>query len=79
MFKKFAIIGSSLGALLIAPVAFAAADADVINAATTTATTMKENIVGAIIPSLPLVIAAGILILAVMVVWRLGKRFVGGR
>lgn len=70
---------STLGTLIAPFVAFAAADQDVIDAATSTATTMKENLVDSISAALPIVIIAGVLVLAIFVVWRLGRRFVGGR
>lgn len=83
MSKKIALYGAGLattiGSLMLGATCFAAADQDVIDAATTTASTMKENLTGAIIPSLPYLIAAGILVLAIVVVWRLGKSFVRGR
>lgn len=78
--KKFGItISTILGSLVLGASAFAAADPEITNAASTTATTMKENVVSAVTTALPIVIVAGVLILSVLVVWRLGKRFVSGR
>ena len=78
--KKILAFGSTaLCGLLMAPVAFAAADADITAAASSTATTIKENVMESITTVLPIVLIAGVTILVVNLVWRFSKRFVSGR
>ena len=78
--KMFAIGSAVVGGLsLFASNVFAAADEDVLAAASTTALTIKENVVGAITENIATILVGGVLILVILVVWRFSKRFVSGR
>ncbi len=57
----------------------AAADADVVALATTTATTLKENILGALTGILPIALLVGVSIIAVYFAWNFVKRMARGR
>jgi len=57
----------------------AAADADVVALATTTATTLKENILGALTAILPIALLVGVSIIAVYFAWNFVKRMARGR
>jgi hypothetical protein len=78
MIKKIGLAIVSLGALLPAS-AFAAADADVLNAASTTVNSLKENIVAIINNNISNLVVVGALTLAIFLSWRLIRRFAGGR
>jgi len=57
----------------------AAADAEVVALATTTATTLKENILGALTGILPIALLVGVSIIAVYFAWNFVKRMARGR
>lgn len=57
----------------------AAADEDVLALATTTATTLKENILGALTGILPTALLVGVSIIAVYFAWNFVKRMARGR
>jgi hypothetical protein len=61
------------------PFAKAAADADVIALATTTATTLKDNILGALTEVLPIALLVGASIVVVYFSWKFVKRMINGR
>lgn len=63
-------------ALMATPI-FAAADQDVLDAASSTAATLKDNAMGAVTANLPVLIITGVLIVSVLIIWRLFKRFTG--
>jgi hypothetical protein len=77
MISKNKIVASLsfLGSLISTSV-FAAADADVLAAGSSAATTIKENVMGVLTANIPVILIAGVFILSVMVIWRMGKRFV---
>jgi len=79
--NKVLAYGSALGtALLVAPLmTLAAADTDVVGAATSTANVMSENVKAAVLATLPIVVPVGVLILVIFLAWRFGKRFLGSR
>lgn len=76
--SKVVAVGIATVALLgIAQSAFAAADADVLSAASTTVNTLKENIFGAITANIgTIAVIAGILV-TIMVIYRLLRRMIG--
>lgn len=59
------------------PYAFGAVDADVTSMASSTVTALKENLMGVLTANLPAIIAVGVAILAITLIWRLVKRFTG--
>lgn len=78
--RLVALCGAVVGGLsLLAGNAFAAADADVLTAASTTAVTIKDNVTGAISGNIATILIAGVLILVILLVWRFSKRFISGR
>ena len=74
MIKKV-LTASTLGSLMGLQV-FAAADEDVLGAGATMAQTIQDNVMGVLSANLPVIILAGVFILSVTVIWRMGKRFV---
>lgn len=78
MIKKVGLTVATVAGVLMAPLAFAAVDNDVSAAANTVATTLKDNTVGVIGDNVNIIILAGVLILAITVMWRLAKRFLRG-
>jgi len=78
--KLFAVLGTvGAGTLAFAGSTFAAVDATVASTTETLVDTMSENIMGVIDSNIGTMILAGVLILSILVIWRLGKRFVSGR
>jgi len=77
MIKKIIASSGVLLASLLAVPCFAAADQTVLDAATTTAQTISDNLTAAVSGALPIVVVPGIFIVVIIVVWRLGRRFVG--
>lgn len=71
------VIGASFG--VVASNVLAAADQTVLDAASTTATTIKENVSGAITANIDVILITGVLILTIVVIWKFAKRFVSGR
>lgn len=77
--QKLLAYGSALGAgvLGFASTAFMAADADVASTTATLATSMKDNIVGVLTANIGTLAIAGLVIVGVFVIWKVGRRFVG--
>jgi len=59
--------------------AHAVADTDLTSMASSIATTAKENMLAVLTGNVPTLIIIGLSILAVFFIWRLIKKFVGGR
>lgn len=73
-------LGTTLGSLALGiSSTFAASDPDIINAATTTAETIRDNVIDSVIPALPYAVAAGVFFIVIFAVWRMTKRFASGR
>lgn len=77
MLNKLSIGFSSLAGLLLTSSAFAAADADVVGAATTTIDTLKENILGVISANIANIAIVAAAIIGIFVVYKLLRRMVG--
>lgn len=60
-------------------VAEAAADAGVVSLASDIATTTKDTVMGVLTANAPSMILVGVAIFSIFLVWRLLKRFTGGR
>ena len=65
--------------MTLIPIALAAADQAVLDAASTTANALTENVMGALTANLPVIVTTGAAVLVIFFVWRLVKRFIGGR
>ena len=61
------------------PYAYGVVDTDIAAMATSTVATLKENLLGVLTTNLPAIILVGVAILAIALIWRLVKRFSGGR
>ena len=78
--QKILTAGASVvSGLFFSLAAKAAADPEITNIATNTATTVAENAKASISAVTPILVAVGALILIIFVAWRLSKRFIGGR
>lgn len=80
--SKLYATGGAIGAFAMAlygGVAHAAVDADVASTTAGLTTTIRDNVVGAITANISTMVVAGVLILSILVIWRLAKRFVSGR
>jgi len=77
MFKKLFGILLSVGSFAVGASAFAAADSDVLTAASTTITTLKDNILGVITANIGLIAICAAALVAILVVYRLLRRMVG--
>lgn len=77
MFKKIAGLSLALCGALYSSVALAAADPDVTDAATSIASTTKENIMSVITTNAPTVVLVGVAIFGIFLVWKMLKRFAG--
>jgi len=64
---------------LFVSTAYGAVDADIASSTATLATTIKDNVVGAVTANMSTIVIAGVLILSILIIWRLAKRFVSGR
>lgn len=76
MSKKIVAIGAglaSVGAMFVPFFAHAAADATIVNAATDTATALKENAVGSLVAALPIIVLIGALVLGIRITWRFAR------
>jgi len=74
---KISIGLSAVGAMALPLITHAEADQVVVNAATSTAQTLVDNVTGAVVAILPTAALLGSLIIGVFVVWRIVKRFLG--
>lgn len=81
MFKKIAYFAgaavTAVGTLALGPFAHAAADSDVLTAASTTVSTLKDNIIGVITANIGTIAIVAAAIVGIMVVYRLLRRMVG--
>jgi hypothetical protein len=70
----------AIGAGLVSGLnAFAAVDADVASTTASVVSTMKENLTGVITANIANIVIVAVLVLSITFVWRLAKRFIGGR
>jgi len=77
MFKKLSAGLASVGGLLLGSSAFAAADTDVLTAASSTIDTLKENILGVITANIGNIAIVASAIIGIFVVYKLLRRMVG--
>lgn len=78
LYSAGAVVGS-MAMALYGGVAHAAVDADVASTTAGLTATIRDNIVGAVTANISTMVVAGVLILSILVIWRLAKRFVSGR
>ncbi|GEM_PF-1207865 len=77
---KMIALFMAIGAGLVSGLnAFAAVDTDVASTTASVVTTMKENLVGVITANIANIVIVAVLVLSITFVWRLAKRFIGGR
>ncbi len=87
MFKKIKaklglitkVVSVACMSLLIGLPAFAAVDADVASTTGVVVSTMKENIIGVITTNIADIVIVGVIIFSITFVYRLAKKFMGGR
>lgn len=77
--SKLVVASSVLSSLLLGSIALAAVDPDVASTTNLMTTTWKENLFGVIGNNILNLVYVGILIVGILLVYRLGKRFLSGR
>lgn len=77
---KMVALFVAIGAGLVSGLnAFAAVDSDVASTTASVVSTMKENLTGVITANIANIVIVAVLVLSITFVWRLAKRFIGGR